>query len=163
MDTAAFVRRVADRVHRDESHTAAIIRLVFQEMRDSLTEPGASDLAAHLPPAVQPLWMETERFPCPTDEPYQLELLGTLMQWGALPDSAEAEHAIVAVFTALQDLLDRATDATRAVQEILGQLPQDLQVLWTAAQRDRTVSRAPSRADPLIATRPGRAARSSAA
>ncbi len=153
MESSAFVRGVAERLRSDERHAEAIIRLVFQEVRDGLGDAGASDVAMRLPPAVRPLWTDHERFPCASEQPYQLELLGTVMQWGALPDSTQAERAIVAVFAALQDLLD-GTGSAGAVQRIARRLPQDLEILWGAAERGR-VTRAPQRrADPLRAARP---------
>lgn len=164
LEASAFVRGVADRLHSDEFHAEAIIRLVFQEMQDGLTEARASNVATHLPEAVQPLWSQSERLPRRAEEPYQLELLGTVMESGALADSGEAERAIVAVFATLLDLLDQVTDTTGAVRDVLGELPRDLEILWAAAERGRTASLPPRRVDPLIAPPRTRATvRSSAA
>jgi uncharacterized protein (DUF2267 family) len=136
MEASAFVREVAERLRSDKSRAEAIVSLVFQELRDRLDDVATSEIAAHLPPAVQPLWVRTARHPDRVAGPYRLELLPTVMQHGALSDSAEAERAVVEVLAALQALLERVAEDTR-VREIFQRLPPDLEILWIAAERTR--------------------------
>jgi uncharacterized protein (DUF2267 family) len=164
MEVPAFIRQVADRLHSDAHRAERITVAVLHELRDRLPEAAAANVARHLPTALQPLWVDNARHPGTIEQPYKLEFLGDVMECGALPNSIEAERAVVAVFAVLQRRLDRVTRNARALSEIFGQLPQDLAVLWHEAEACGTdVPRhRPSR--PLIAGRRSRAAaRSSAA
>jgi uncharacterized protein (DUF2267 family) len=157
---------VADRLHRDAHRAAQITGVVLHELRDRLPEADAAHVARYLPMALRPLWADNHRHPGATEHPYKLklELLGDVMECGAFPTCIEAERAVVAVFVVLQQRLDRVTRNARALSEIFGRLPQDLAVLWHAAEAcgiDVPRHR-PSR--PLIAGRRSRAvARPSAA
>jgi uncharacterized protein (DUF2267 family) len=129
-----FIRQVADRLHRDADRATRIIGVVFHELRERLPEADAANVARHLPTALRPLWKGTDRRAGTIEHPYQLELLGEVMECGAFANTIEAEHAVVAVFVVMQRRLDRGTRNTRALSEISGQLPHDLAVLWHAAE-----------------------------
>ena len=134
MRTPIVIRQVADRLRRDADRATRIIAAVLHELRDRLSEADAAHVARHLPIALRPLWENSDRHPGMVEQPYQLELLGAVMECGGFPTSAEAEDAVVAVFVVMRRRLDRVTRNTRALLEIFGQLPQDLAVLWHAAE-----------------------------
>lgn len=154
MPTPTFISQVADRLHSDAHRAEQITGVVFHELRDRLPETDAAQVARHLPTALRPLW----RDPGAIAHPFQLEFLGDLMEHGAFATSVEAEQAVVAVFATLQRHLDRTTRNTRAFSAIFGQLPQDLAVLWRAAEACATDVPRRRPPHPVIAGRRARAA-----
>jgi uncharacterized protein (DUF2267 family) len=164
MRTPIFIRQVADRLRRDADRATRIIAAVLHELRDRLSEADAATVARHLPTALRPLWEDTDRPPGTMEQPYQLELLGEVMECGAFPNTIEAEHAVVAVFVVMQRCLDRVTRDPGALSHSLGQLPPDLAVLWHAAEVCGADAPRRRRSRPVTARPRSRAAaRSSAA
>ncbi|HEY2388067.1 MAG TPA: DUF2267 domain-containing protein [Candidatus Binatia bacterium] len=151
MNTPSFVRSVAESLHSDRRHARALTGVVFQELRDRLPADASAGFAARLPPGLKRLWMVTP--PPVSDLSYKLELLGEVMQQGALRDSTEAEHAVVAVFATLQHFFGEVTDPEGILAELVHQLTPDLAILWREATQVAVVSpdvrpprRAPQRA-----------------
>jgi uncharacterized protein (DUF2267 family) len=134
MQKPTFISQVADRLHSDAHRAARITGVVLHELRDRLPEADAAHVARHLPAALRLLWVDTARHPGTIEHPYQLEFLGDVMEGGAFPTTIEAERAVVAVFAVLRQRLDHVTRNARALSGIFGQLPQDLAVLWRAAE-----------------------------
>ena len=158
MQRPTFIGQVADRLRCDAHRPERITGIVFHELRDRLPEADAAHVARHLPTALRPLWIDNDRHPSAIEHLFQLEFLGDVMERGAFPTSIEAERAVVAVFVVLQRRLDRVTCNTRALSGIFGQLPQDLAVLWRAAEACGADVPRHRPARPLIAGRRVRAA-----
>ncbi len=60
-----------------------------------------------------------------------------MRQRAVLPDDAEAERAVKAVFAALQRLLGSRTGLEGEAWDIFSQLPKDLKQLWVEAAHQR--------------------------
>ena len=164
MQRPTFIGKVADRLHGDAHRAERITGVVLGELRDRLPEADAAHVARHLPIALRPLWLGHAHQADAAEYLYRRELLADVMESGAFPTSTEAERAVVAVFAVLRRRLDRVRCNTDALSRIFGQLPQDLAVLWRAAEADGTdvPRRRPAR--PVIAgRRAGVASPSSAA
>jgi len=61
------------------------------------------------------------------------EFMGRVRRRAVLPDDAEAERSVLAVFGALQKLLGSPTGKEGEAWDIFSQLPKDLKKLWLAA------------------------------
>ncbi len=134
MKMLTFISQVADRLHGDAYRAERITGVVLHELRDRLPAADAANVARCLPTALRPLWMANDPRPDTIEQTYRLEFLGAVMESGALPDSVEAERAVVAVLTVLQGFLDRVARDAHAASERLGRFPHDLAVLWRAAE-----------------------------
>lgn len=107
---------------------------VFQELRDRLTPKEAADVAAQLPTPLRRLWEEWDR-PCrPVAKTHEQEFMGRVRRWAVLPDDAEAERGVRAVFAALQTLLGSPTGNEGEAWDVFSVLPKDLKRLWLAAR-----------------------------
>lgn len=165
MKTFTLIRQVAEHLHSDTHRAERIIGIVLQELRGRLSAADAANVARHLPAALRPLWMDNDdRHPDTVERSYKLEFLGNVMECGAFPNSAEAEHAVVAVFGVMQRRLDGASRNARAASEVFGRLPHDLAVLWRAAEACSADAPQRRNSRPMAARpRSGAASRSSAA
>ena len=134
MDAHRFLREIADTLQCDEQRADAVTFAVFQELRDRLTPKEAADVAAQLPTQLKRLWQEhdqgTGRQVART---HAAEFMGRVRRRAVLPDDAEAERSVLAVFGALQKLLGSPTGKEGEAWDIFSQLPKDLKKLWLAA------------------------------
>jgi uncharacterized protein (DUF2267 family) len=66
---------------------------------------------------------------------HESQFVGEVRLIAALPDEAEAERAVVAVFATLQELLGSATGMEGEAWDVMSQLPKDLKRLWFGAHQ----------------------------
>ncbi len=134
MDAHRFLREVAEALQCDEQRAEAVTFAVFQELRDRLTPKEAADVAAQLPSKLRQLWRENDKGPDRhVTRTHAAEFTGRVRQRAVLPDDAEAERSVIAVFGALQKLLGSPTGKEGEAWDIFSQLPKDLKKLWLAA------------------------------
>ena len=81
------------------------------------------------------LWAAGERREQPPSRVRRDEFVGRVRQRAVLPDDAEAERAVRAVFAQLQALLGSATGREGEAWDIYSQLPKDLKTLWLDSSR----------------------------
>lgn len=134
MDDKSFMREVAERLKCDAQRADAVTFAVFQELRDRLTPKEAQDVAAQLPTALKRMWEEGERPDRRPERIHRDEFVGRIRRRLVLPDDAEAERAVRAVFAALQALLGSPTGREGEAWDIYSQLPKDLKLLWLDAR-----------------------------
>ncbi|HLK12173.1 MAG TPA: DUF2267 domain-containing protein [Candidatus Binatia bacterium] len=135
MDETAFLQEVARRLECDERRAEGIVFSVFQELRARLTPAEAHDVAAQMPRALQRLWGAEERPDRRVERTHRAEFVGRVRRRAALPDDAEAERGVRAVFAALQRLLGSPRGVEGEAWDVFSQLPKDLKVLWIEAGR----------------------------
>ncbi|MGH7894527.1 MAG: DUF2267 domain-containing protein [Candidatus Binatia bacterium] len=133
MDAATFLRHVAGRLQCDTRRADAVMLAVFRALRDRLTSKQAADVEAQLPAGLKRLWQERDRRNRPVDKMHREEFLSRVQLMAALPDAAEAERAVLAVFSALQLALGSPTGKEGEAWDVFSQLPRDLKTLWLAA------------------------------
>jgi len=136
MDERSFVHEVAIRVKCDERRAESLIFAVFRELRDRLTPKEASDVAAQLPVPLKRLWLSFERPDRQVRRVHLREFVGEVRTMAALPDDAEAERAIRAVFKVLQKSLGSSSGVSGEAWDVMSQLPKDLKQLWLAAAEE---------------------------
>lgn len=134
MDDKSFMREVAERLKCDARRADAVTFAVFQELRDRLTPKEAQDVAAQLPTGLKRMWEDGERPDRRPERIHRDEFVGRIRRRLVLPDDAEAERAVRAVFAALQTLLGSPTGREGEAWDIYSQLPKDLKVLWLDAR-----------------------------
>jgi uncharacterized protein (DUF2267 family) len=139
MDRATFVREVGDRLGCDAARAEAVTFAVFRELRNRLTDKEAADVASQLPTGLRRLWEEPDRAGSPSEKIHASEFVGRVRRFAALPDGAEAERAVRAVFAALQRLLGSPTGMEGEAWDVLSVLPKDLKLVWLSAARGATV------------------------
>jgi uncharacterized protein (DUF2267 family) len=66
---------------------------------------------------------------------HRAEFIGRVRQRAVLPDDGEAEHAVRAVFRALQRLLGSPSGCEGEAWDVFSQLSKDLKPLWLDAAR----------------------------
>jgi uncharacterized protein (DUF2267 family) len=137
MDDRAFIRRVAGRLRADEARAEAVTFAVFQELRYRLTPKEAADVAAQLPTGLKRLWQEQDHPGREVVKIHEPEFIGRVRKQAVLPDDAEAERAVRAVFAELQRLLGSATGKEGEAWDVFSVLPKDLKMLWLAAGAER--------------------------
>jgi uncharacterized protein (DUF2267 family) len=137
MEDRTFIREVARRLTCDERRAEAVTFIVFQELRNRLTSNEAADVAAQLPTGLKRLWQEWDRPGRGVEKTHKTEFVGRVMRGAVLPDPAEAERAVKAVFGMLQTLLGSPTGTEGEAWDVLSQLPRDLKTLWLAAGEHR--------------------------
>ncbi len=136
MDKPHFIKTVAERVQCDRRRAEGLVFAVFQELRERLTTKESFDVATQLPAGLKDMWLENERPGREVKRTHQREFVGRVRKLAVLPDDAEAERAIRAVFAVLQEALGSATGREGEAWDILSQLPKDLKVLWLTAHRN---------------------------
>lgn len=139
MDKRQFVRDVAARLHADEDRAEAVTAVVLTELRDRLPPKEAADVAAQMPGDLRRIWDAVDRPVAGMRKVHAHEFMGRVRRLGALPDDAEAERAVRAVFGALQRLLGSPTGTEGEAWDVFSVLPGDLKRLWLAsAERDES-------------------------
>jgi uncharacterized protein (DUF2267 family) len=133
MDDATFVNEVAQRLGCDRRRAEGVTFAVFQVLRDRLTPKEAADVAAQLPTGLRRLWREQDQPGREVERTHRPDFLGLVRHWATLPDEAEAERAVKAVFGELQKLLGSPTGIEGEAWDVFSQLPKDLKVLWLAS------------------------------
>lgn len=136
MDGSTFLRMVADRLRCDERRADALITVVFQELRGRLTPKEAADVASQLPKPLKERWLENEDPRRTVHRIHRNEFVGRIRQRAVLPDEAEAERAIRAVFAVLQHALGSPHGTEGEAWDVFAQLPKDLKSLWLEASRE---------------------------
>ena len=135
MDERSFFRDVAARVRSDELRAEGLTFAVFQELRARLPVKEASDVASQLPTGLKRLWGDHDPPGRRVQKVHEAEFVGRVRQRAALPNDAEAERAICAVFATLQRLLGSPTGREGEAWDVFSVLPKDLKTLWLAAQQ----------------------------
>lgn len=133
MDEKAFFKAVAQRLQCDEQRAEAVTLVVFQELRERLTPTEASHVAAQLSKPLKAMWLTEEKPGRAVRKIHETEFLGEVRRIAVLPDDAEAERAVRAVFAALQTALSSPTGREGEARDVFSQLPKDLKRLWLAA------------------------------
>jgi len=133
MDDITFIREVAERLVCDRTRAEAVSFAVFRELRDRLTPKEAADVAAQLPRALRRFW-ESDPVRGPADKIHEHEFVGRVRRFAGLPDRAEAERGVRAVFAILQRLLGSPTGKEGEAWDVFSVLPKDLKMLWLSAQ-----------------------------
>jgi uncharacterized protein (DUF2267 family) len=130
MDKRAFVQEVATRLRADVQRAEAITAVVFTELRDRLTPKEADDVAAQMATELRRMWNAVDRPPELPRKVRAHEFVGRVRHLAALPDDAEAERAVRAVFGTLQRLLGSPTGTEGEAWDVFSVLPGDLKRLW---------------------------------
>jgi uncharacterized protein (DUF2267 family) len=133
MQKKTFVESVSRRLQCDAQRAEGLTLAVFQSLRDRLTPREAADVAAQLPAGLKPLWLDNDRRDRRVEKVHRAEFLGRIRRFAGLPDDAEAERSVKAVFAALQALLGSPTGKEGEAWHIFSQLPKDLKELWLEA------------------------------
>jgi len=135
MDERSFFRDVAARVRSDELRAEGLTFAVFQELRARLPAKEVSDVASQLPTGLKRLWGDDDPPGRRVHKVHEAEFVGRVRQRAALPNDAEAERAVCAVFATLQRLLGSPTGREGEAWDVFSVLPKDLKTLWLAAQQ----------------------------
>jgi uncharacterized protein (DUF2267 family) len=134
MDDRTFFREVAAALGCDERRAEGITFVVFNELRDRLSFEERHDVAAQLSTGLKRLWAVGDVGRPPNDV-HRDEFVGRVRHRGVLPDDAEAERAVRAVFASLQRALGSTTGREGEAWDVLSQLPKDLKGLWVDARQ----------------------------
>jgi len=130
MDKRAFVQEVATRLRADTERAEAVTAVVLTELRDRLTPKEADDVAAQMTTELRHMWNAVDRPPGVLRKVRAHEFIGRVRRLAALPDDAEAERAVRAVFGTLQRLLGSPTGTEGEAWDVFSVLPGDLKRLW---------------------------------
>jgi uncharacterized protein (DUF2267 family) len=133
MDDRAFFRDVARRVGCDERRAEGLAFVVLQELRARLPAREADDVAAQLPSALRRVWQEEAPAGSGREKVHEREFVGRVRRWADLPDDAESERAVLAVFGAFQHLLSSPHGIEGEAWDVFSVLPKDLKRLWLRA------------------------------
>jgi len=133
MDEKTFLQDVATRLACDARRADAVTFAVFQALRNRLTPHEAADVAAQLPTGLKRLWDTGDAVDRRPERIHRAEFLGRVRTHAVLPDDAEAERAVRAVFATLQRLLGSRTGLEGEAWDVFSQLPKDLKQLWVEA------------------------------
>jgi uncharacterized protein (DUF2267 family) len=133
VDREAFMHQVMERLRCDEARAESLTFLVFRQLRERLTANEAAHVAAQLSARLRRLWQEGEQPDREVERSHAPEFVGRVRQQAGLPDDAEAERAVRAVFAVLQRALGSSTGKEGEAWDVLSQLPKDLKRLWMAA------------------------------
>ncbi len=137
MTKRQFMHGVATTLACDAQRAASVVDVVFQELRQRITEEEARHVAAQMPRDLARLWRGDGTRRAPAHEERD-ELVGRVRRNAVLPDDAEAERAVRAVFHQLQLLLGSPTGLDGEAWDVFSQLPRNLKRLWIDAGRHET-------------------------
>jgi uncharacterized protein (DUF2267 family) len=133
MDEKAFFRSVTEQLLCDERRAEAVTFAVFQELRDRLTPEEVSHVAAQLSKPLKAIWLSLDKPGRAVRKIHETQFIGEVRRIAVLPDDAEAERAVLAVFAALQAALGSPSGREGEARDVFSQLPKDLLRLWLAA------------------------------
>ena len=134
MDEHTFLRAVAERAGCDERRAEGLTFVVFQLLRGRITPGEANDVASQLPAALRRMWNEGDP-PIDAGRFELAEFVGHVRVAAGLPDDAEAERAVRAVFATLQRALGSPDGTHGEAWDVFSQLPKGLKQLWLTADR----------------------------
>lgn len=126
MEEKSFVHEVAELANCDERRAETLIFAVFQELRDRLTPNEAAKVASQLPMSLKMLWMSFDRPDRQVQRVDEPKFLYDVAQMASLDTEVDAERAVVAVFSTLQDAFGSAGGASGMAGHVMSQLPQIL-------------------------------------
>lgn len=135
MDARTFIRSVGERLRCDEARAESVALAVFQVLRDRLTPHEAADVASQLPHGLRSLWADNDRAGREVERIHRDEFVGRVRAFAGLPDDAEADRGVRAVFAVLQHALGSPTGAEGEAWHVYSQLPKDLKRLWLEAAK----------------------------
>ncbi len=135
MDARTFIRSVGDRLRCDEPRAEAVTLAVFQVLRDRLTPHEAADVASQLPHGLRSLWTDNDRPGRGVERIHRDEFVGRVRAFAGLPDEAEADRGVRAVFVVLQHALGSPSGTEGEAWDVYSQLPKDLKRLWLEASK----------------------------
>jgi len=135
MDERTFTKTVAERLRCDTRRAEGVCLTVLRALRDHLTPAESGHVAAQLPKPLQRLWLEGEHAERRPSRMHREEFINLVRHGAPLPDEAEAERAVRAVFGVLQEALGDPAGVTGEAGDVLSQLPKDLKTLWLQANR----------------------------
>lgn len=133
MDERTFLDEVSKRLGCGGARAEGVTFAVFNVLRERLPAKEAADVASQLPTGLKRLWFESERTPGSVHKLHEAEFLGRVRRFAVLPDDAEAERAVRAVFAVLQRLLGSPTGKEGEAWDVFSVLPKDLKMLWLSA------------------------------
>lgn len=136
MNRKTFINDVSERMACDAGRAEALTLVVFQELRGRISVKEVADVAAQMPHALRELWLDGEDPHHHGERVHRPEFIGRVRNHALLPDDAEAERAVKAVFRTLQHALGSPHGTEGEAWDIFSQLPRDLKVLWVEAARD---------------------------
>lgn len=127
-----WLKELRDRAElADEGSAYAVLRAVLHQLRDRLTVEEAVDLGAQLPVMVRGVYFEGWR---PHKVPRKLRSRQAFLDELSdqlLPHTYPVDWAVSAVF----DLMTHHCDPGE-INDVIGQLPDDLKDLWPTIARD---------------------------
>lgn len=133
MDEQTMLREIAGALQCDAQRADGLALVVMDELRQRLTPAESADVAAQLPERLKREWLEQERPGRPVQKTHAPELIVRVRKRCSLPDDAEAERAVLAVFRALQHALGSPSGKEGEAWDVFSQLPKDLKLLWLKA------------------------------
>ncbi len=132
-----WLKELRDRAElADEEAAHAVLRAVLHQLRDRLTVEEAVDLGAQLPVMVRGLYFEGWR---PHKVPRKIRSRQAFLDELSdqlLPHTYPVDWAVSSVF----DLMTHHCDPGE-IDDVIGQLPDDLKDLWPATALDHQKSR----------------------
>lgn len=132
-----WLKELRDRAElADEEAAHAVLRAVLHQLRDRLTIEEAVDLGAQLPVMVRGLYFEGWR---PHKVPRKIRSRQAFLDELSdqlLPHTYPVDWAVSSVF----DLMTHHCDPGE-IDDVIGQLPDDLKDLWPVTARDHQKSR----------------------
>jgi uncharacterized protein (DUF2267 family) len=136
MTKTGFVGEVSRALRCDRQRAEAVIFAVFRELSHRLTGREAAHVACQLPTGLKRLWSSDGEIDRPVEKIHRAEFIGRVRQSAVLPDDAEAERAVRAVFCGLQHMLGSPRGREGEAWDVFSQLSKDLKQLWLDAARD---------------------------
>lgn len=133
MDKARFIAEVERRLACDQRRADAVTFAVFQELRERITPEEAMHVASQLPHELKEMLLQNERPGRPVHRIHHDEFVALVRKLAALPDDAEAERSVKAVFATLQEAMGSPTGTKGKAWDVFSQLPKDLKTLWLSA------------------------------
>lgn len=133
MDERTFLHAIGDALGCDERRAESVTFAVFGELRDRISPEERRDVQAQLPSGLKRLWAPGDRDDGPANRVKREEFVGRVRQRAVLPDDAEAERAVRAVFAQLKRLLGSPTGREGEAWDVYSQLPKGLKELWLDA------------------------------
>ncbi len=140
MDEHTFLREIAEALRCDIPRADGLALVVMDELRKRLTQKEAADVAAQLPGRLKRDWLEQERPGRAVLKTHAPEFVGRVRHRSGLPDDAEAERAVLAVFHTLQHVLGSPSGKEGEAWDVFSQLPKDLKLLWLKAGESHPVA-----------------------
>jgi uncharacterized protein (DUF2267 family) len=132
MNESEFLKEIETRsgLQRDQAYKAAIA--VFQELHDRLSPKEANDLAAQLPAEFKRMWHSLDAPGRDVRRTHERDFIRHIADTVEI-DETSAERSLMAMFKALQVLLNSPSGQDGEAWDVFSQLPKDLKQLWLSA------------------------------